>query len=328
MRATGPAARRLRLLILLAIRLSLLLLRPDSSRPDGPELDRRLLPGTEKPRGTGAVRGRFVADTRPAARAGRCRSSPQRGSGLSCRSWSPLREPAWAGPLHALFPGGPPLHLEPHGSPSRCLPCRSCTSSVVVRPRVALSARFDACRGERCSLPRVRVIRAGVPVERSVPVSLLPGVGDTGETHCLRGEGYAGPVHGKSSGAHMEVQKVHRRSRIGPHPRARLAQASAAGRLAVRPAPSGNGRFPQVCTPFGPNLDRNCPRIIVIWIFLIRLFRVQVISELTRRFRDSPAVLSCWRFSSRACRGQSTRSIRIYRCCDGSNDLAPADMNL
>ena len=39
--------------------------------------------------------------------------------------------------------------------------------------RVALSARFDICRGERCSLPVVRVIRAGVPVERSVPFSPL-----------------------------------------------------------------------------------------------------------------------------------------------------------
>ena len=32
-------------------------------------------------------------------------------------------------------------------------------------------------------------------------------------------------------------------------------------------ARSGNSRFDQVCTPFGPNLDRNCPRIIVIWVF-------------------------------------------------------------
>ena len=83
-----------------------------------------------------------------------------------------------------VFLGCSPLPSEPHGSPSRCLPCRSCTSFAVVRPRVALPARFDACRGERCSLPRVRVIRAGVPDEWSVPVSLLPGVGDTGETHC------------------------------------------------------------------------------------------------------------------------------------------------
>ena len=269
MRTTGPAARRLRLLFLLAIRLSLLLLRPDSSRRAGPELDRPLLPGTEKPRGTGAVRGRFVDNTRPVARAGRCRCSPLRGSGLSCRSWSPLREPAWAGSLHSLssvvllrlsnlsvrhvavsLPSLLLVHLlYRHSSPG----CPVC--SIRRLPRRALL------------VASVRVIRACVPVERSVPVSLLPGVGDTGETHCLRGEGYAGPVHGKSSGVPIEVQKVHRRSRIGPHPRARLAQASAAGRLAVRPAPSGNGRFPQVCTPCGPNLDRNCPRIIVIWIF-------------------------------------------------------------
>ena len=83
-----------------------------------------------------------------------------------------------------LLLGGPPLPPEPHGPPSRCLPCCSCTSLAVVRPRVALPARFDACRGERCSLPRVRVIRACVPDEPSVPVSLLPGVGGTGETHC------------------------------------------------------------------------------------------------------------------------------------------------
>ena len=106
-------------------------------------------------------------------------------SGLSRRSWSPLCEP---GPVRFIrlprLSSSACRTSRSAASLSRCLPCRSCTSSTVVRPRVALSARFDACRGELCSLPRVRVIRACVPDERSVPVSLLPGVGGTGETHC------------------------------------------------------------------------------------------------------------------------------------------------
>ena len=59
-----------------------------------------LLPGTEKPRGTGAVRGCFAADTRPAARAGRCRSSPLRGLG-SQSSLVVASMRTGAGPLHS-----------------------------------------------------------------------------------------------------------------------------------------------------------------------------------------------------------------------------------
>ena len=124
----------------------------------------------------------------------------------------------------------------------------------------------------------------------------------------------------------MEVQTVQRWSRIGPNPRARLAQASAAGRLAVRPAPSGNGRFPQVRMPFGPNLDRNRPRIIVIWIFHVGV-RVHVISRCLVDSETHPqARPSEDSLHEHVVAGPL--SMRIYRCCDGSDDLTSAEHEL
>ena len=184
MRTTGPAARRLRLFFLPAIRLS------PSAAPS-----RLIAAGRSCTRSPSPPRHRKAPWH--GSRTGPLRRHPTRGTRRAMPQLASARFGSQSSLVVAsMRTGAGPLHSSSsvvllrlsnlsvrHVAVS--LPCLPLvTSFSVTRPRVALPARFDACRGERCSLPRVRVIRACVPDERSVPVSLLPGVGGTGETHC------------------------------------------------------------------------------------------------------------------------------------------------
>ncbi len=153
MRTTGPAAPGSGSSSCLPSDSPFLLFRCGSVDQDGPGPIAVPCRIWRKPRGTGAVRGRFVADTEPVARAGRCRSSHLSEARVSAvargRTYANSREPVRVIPTSWVVPPS-----RGRTSPlAVLLPCRSRASSAVARPRVTLPARFDACRGERCSLP-------------------------------------------------------------------------------------------------------------------------------------------------------------------------------
>ena len=165
------------------------------------------------------------------------------------------------GPASSVVPGSPPLPPELHGSPDRVRRCRRTS------PRPSLVPACPACSLR--SLPRrallvssVRGIRVGVPDEPSVPASLLPGAGAAGETHFRWGKA----TGERSTGGPPEVQERSKRSSGGQE---LVQDRRAVGARGGLSASSGLGRFAQVCTRSGPNLDRNCPRIIVFFSFSI-----------------------------------------------------------
>ena len=115
-------------------------------------------------------------------------------------------------------------------------------------------------------------------------------------------------------------REVQRRTHGGPSGPAMVQDRSksacaapAVGRLPSQRAPSGNGRFDQVCTLFGPNLDRNCPRIIVIWIFnLVVLSKWCHVASSIPRLLASLQRLALLKVLSRACLHVCARSVRIH----------------
>lgn len=113
------------------------------------------------------------------------------------------------GPASSVVPVGPPPALGPHGPLSRCRPC---TSPEFARAPVSLTARFNACRGERCSLPRLGVIRAAVPDERSVPAFLLLELA----LPAMRTADGEKATRGWSTGSPAQVQNRSKRSSAGP----------------------------------------------------------------------------------------------------------------
>ena len=154
------------------------------------------------------MRGRFTGT--PPARGARG-AMPQLAPAAPGSRSSPLVAVTRArtgGPTSSVFPVAPPPALGPLGPLPRCRRCRPFTSPSFARFPVSLTARFGGCRGERCSLPRLGVIRAVVPDERSVPASLAPWSWRRRRCALLTGGRLRGGVHGNFRPRSAKVHRV------------------------------------------------------------------------------------------------------------------------
>ena len=131
----------------------------------------------------------------------------------------------------------------------------------------ALPARFDACRGERCPLPRVggdprRCPRTSRPCRFLCSLELALPAKRTSDGGRLPGRGPR-EVKRRSTRGPEKVQKVQRRSRIGPKSARGRRQGRSVGPVRIGQVCSG---LHAVWTKSGPKLPSDHCVLFFFWI--------------------------------------------------------------